>query len=95
MTEICNETFVNFIKTSTGFGTKGAQIEDVELINEHKSEVLEIKASGGIKTEEDAIKFIKAGATRLGTSSGVEIMKNCKCEHDCDCHDHECKCKGE
>ena len=98
MTEICNDTFVNFIKTSTGFGTKGAQLEDVELINEHKNEVLEIKASGGIKTEEDALKFINAGATRLGTSSGVEIMKNCNCEHDCKCnheHNHECKCKGE
>lgn len=98
MTEICNETFVNFIKTSTGFGTKGAQLEDVELINEHKSEVLEIKASGGIKTEEAALKFIKAGATRLGTSSGVEIMKNCSCR-ECD-HEHKsehenCKCKGE
>ena len=65
MTEICNETFVNFIKTSTGFGTKGAQLEDVELINKHKNEVLEIKASGGIKTSEDAIKFIKAGATEV------------------------------
>ena len=98
MTEICNDTFVNFIKTSTGFGTKGAQLEDVELINEHKNEVLEIKASGGIKTEEDALKFINAGATRLGTSIGVEIMKNCNCEHDCKCnheHNHECKCKGE
>ena len=98
MTEICNDTFVNFIKTSTGFGTKGAQLEDVELINEHKNEVLEIKASGGIKTEEDALKFINAGATRLGTSSGGEIMKNCNCEHDCKCnheHNHECKCKGE
>ena len=95
MTEICNETFVNFIKTSTGFGTAGAKLEDVELMNEHKSEVLEIKASGGIKTEEDAIKFIKAGATRLGTSSGVEIMKNSACEHDCNCHDHECNCKKE
>lgn len=98
MTEICNDTYVNFIKTSTGFGTKGAQLEDVELINEHKNEVLEIKASGGIKTEEDALKFINAGATRLGTSSGVEIMKNCNCEHECDDHkcEHEnCKCKGE
>ena len=47
------------------------------------------------KRQEDALKFINAGATRLGTSSGVEIMKNCNCEHDCDCHDHDCKCKGE
>jgi len=75
MTEICNETFVNFIKTSTGFGTRGASLRDVEIMNEHKSEVLEIKASGGIKTFEDANAMINEGATRLGTSNGVEIMK--------------------
>ena len=49
MTEICNETFVNFIKTSTGFSEYGARVEDVKLINEHKNEILEIKASGGIR----------------------------------------------
>lgn len=75
MTEICNETFVNFIKTSTGFGTRGASLRDVEIMNEHKNEVLEIKASGGIKTFEDANAMINEGATRLGTSNGVEIMK--------------------
>ena len=75
MTEICNETFVNFIKTSTGFGTSGANIEDLKIINEHKNDILEIKASGGIKTLDDAEKFIKAGATRLGTSNGVSIME--------------------
>ncbi len=85
MTEICNETFVNFIKTSTGFGTSGAKEEDVKLMNEHKMDYLEIKASGGIKNYDDATKFIEAGATRLGTSSGVAIMngcthKNCECE---------------
>jgi len=74
MTEICNETFVNFIKTSTGFGTRGASLEDVELMNEHRSEVLEIKASGGIRDLETATKMIEAGATRIGTSSGVKIM---------------------
>ena len=92
MTEICNDTFVNFIKTSTGFGTSGAKVEDVELINEHKSDILEIKASGGIKSYDDAIRFINAGASRIGTSNGVEIVKNC--DHDCHCgHDHKCNCK--
>ena len=75
MTEICNETFVNFIKTSTGFGTAGAKLEHVELMNQHKGEVLEIKASGGIKTRKDMLDMIEAGATRIGTSSGVDIMK--------------------
>lgn len=75
MTEICNETFVNFIKTSTGFGTRGASIEDVDLINQYKNDVLEIKASGGIKTYEDALFYIEKGVGRIGTSHGIEIMK--------------------
>ena len=78
MTKICNETFVNFIKTSTGFGSRGASLHDLEIINKYKNDVLEIKASGGIKTIEDATSFIEAGATRLGTSSGVSIMKGDK-----------------
>ena len=86
MTEICNECYVNFIKTSTGFGTSGANVEDVKIINEHKMDYLEIKASGGIKTFDDACKFIDAGASRIGTSNGVEIinMESCNCE-DCHC----------
>ena len=82
MTEICNKAFVNFIKTSTGMSKYGAKLSDVSLINEHKSDLLEIKASGGIKTFSDANKFILAGATRIGTSSGVSIM-NDQCDHDC------------
>lgn len=74
MVEICNDTFVNFIKTSTGFGTRGASLEDVEIMNQYKSDVLEIKASGGIRDLETATKMIEAGATRIGTSSGVKIM---------------------
>lgn len=75
MTEICNQTFVNFIKTSTGFGTEGAKVEQIELMNQNRNEVLEIKASGGIKTRKDMMEMIEAGATRIGTSHGVEIMK--------------------
>lgn len=97
MTEICNETFVNFIKTSTGFDKKGATIHDIELINNHKNEVLEIKASGGIKNEKEALKFIEKGVTRIGTSHGVEIVTGkeleekheCHCEHDKKCHCHK------
>ena len=89
MTEICNETFVNFIKTSTGFDKEGATLRVVKLINKHKGEVLEIKASGGIKDSESAIKFIEAGATRLGTSHGIDIVNGkCECDH-CHCHDKE------
>ena len=75
MTEICNETFVNFIKTSTGFDKEGAKLEDINLIMKHKNEVLEVKASGGIKNQKQAEEFIKAGATRLGTSHGIDIIK--------------------
>ena len=93
MTEICNETFVNFIKTNTGFGKRGVTLEDVELINKHKNELLEIKASGGIKTFKQMNELIKAGATRIGTSHSVEIVThmNCNCEEK---RDH-CKCEEE
>lgn len=87
MVEMCNDTFVNFIKTSTGFGPRGASLEDIKIINKYKNDVLEIKASGGIKTYDDAINFIEAGVTRIGTSS-LLVDKN-----DCDCH--ECHCKEE
>ena len=78
MTEICNETFVHFIKTNTGFGSRGVSLEDVEIINKHKNDVLEIKASGGIKTFDQMNKLIEAGATRIGTSNSVDIVKNIK-----------------
>ena len=94
MTEICNETFVNFIKTSTGFSEYGARVEDVELINEHKSDLLEIKASGGIKDMDTLEAMVNAGATRIGTSNGVKIFSECHCDDDCDCGDH-CHCKEE
>lgn len=110
MTEICNDTFVNFIKTSTGFDKEGAKVEDIELINKHKGAVLEIKASGGISDIETAEAMIKAGATRIGTSSGVKLMNieekeekecncnhekhNCKCNHEHKHEHHECKCKN-
>jgi len=72
-TEICNECFVNYIKTCTGF-TGGVELDSVDIINKHKNDLVEIKASGGIKSKEDMIKLIEAGASRIGTSHGVEIM---------------------
>jgi len=90
MTEICNETFVNFIKTSTGFSKYGARLEDVELITKYKNEVLEIKASGGIKDYNTAVKMINAGVARIGTSSGVGIINGCDCDN-CTSHNYECK----
>ena len=75
MTEICNETKVDFIKTSTGFGTRGASLEDIEIINKYKNSDLKIKASGGIRTKEDALKFIELGVSRIGTSNAVKMME--------------------
>ncbi len=72
--KICNECFVNYLKTSTGFGTRGATLEDIDIINEVKNDLLEVKASGGIKDYDTAIKFIEKGVTRIGTSNGVDII---------------------
>ena len=71
---IIETCYVNFIKTSTGFGTRGASLEDISIINKYKNEILEIKASGGIKNFEDACSFIEAGVSRIGTSHAEEIM---------------------
>ncbi|MEJ5257869.1 MAG: deoxyribose-phosphate aldolase [Fervidobacterium sp.] len=63
-----------FVKTSTGFGTGGAKFEDVQLMRWAVDGEIEVKASGGVKTYEDALKMLSAGATRIGTSSGVAIV---------------------
>ena len=75
ITEICNKVGVDFIKTSTGYGTSGAKLEDVELIMMHKNKNIQLKASGGIKTKIHAQAFIENGVTRIGTSNGIEIME--------------------
>ena len=87
VTEICNDTYVNFIKTSTGYGTRGVSLDDIDIINAHKNDILEIKASGGIKTESDVLKMIEAGATRIGTSHAVSIIN--EHHHDDKCCDEE------
>ena len=76
MTHICNDTFVNFIKTSTGFSDFAATVESINLIRENKSDVLEIKASGGINNMKTMQEMIDAGATRIGTSHAVDIMED-------------------
>ncbi len=64
----------DFIKTSTGFGTGGATKEDIKLFAENVGKNVKIKAAGGIKSREDMEEFVKLGASRLGTSSGVKIL---------------------
>ncbi len=73
--KISENAGAHFIKTSTGFSTHGATIEHVELMRNSVTESMRVKASGGIKTYEDCINMINAGATRIGTSSGVQIME--------------------
>ncbi|MGL1893517.1 MAG: deoxyribose-phosphate aldolase [Spirochaetaceae bacterium] len=78
MCEIANVVKPTFIKTSTGFGEYGAKIEDVRLMRKHTDQDIKIKASGGIRTLEDFISFVEAGASRIGTSSGVKIIDEYK-----------------
>ena len=74
---ICVEAGADFVKTSTGFGSGGAVIEDVRLMAEIcRGSGVKVKASGGIKTYESAISMINAGAERIGTSAGIAILKN-------------------
>lgn len=65
----------DFIKTSTGFGTRGASFEDIKLMKRVAKDVTKIKASGGIKDAKTAIDYINLGVQRLGTSSGIAILK--------------------
>lgn len=65
----------DFVKTSTGFGTAGATVEDVQLLRRAVGKDFGVKASGGIKTREQAEAMVKAGANRIGTSSGIEICR--------------------
>jgi len=72
---LCKEAGVDYVKTSTGFSTGGATVEDVELMRRVVGATMGVKASGGIRTLEDAQAMISAGASRLGTSSGIEIVR--------------------
>lgn len=64
----------NFVKTSTGFGTGGANVHDVEIMKASIPDTMEVKASGGIRDIDDFLALYNAGATRIGASSGVKIM---------------------
>lgn len=72
---IAKEAGVDFVKTSTGFGTAGATVEDVALMRRVVGPEIGVKAAGGIRDLDTALAMIKAGATRIGTSSGVSIVE--------------------
>lgn len=75
MCEVVSASGADFIKTSTGFSTSGATFEDVALMRRYCAPHVKIKAAGGISSFDDASRFIELGATRLGTSRLVKLMK--------------------
>ena len=80
MCEIVSDSGADYIKTSTGFSTAGATFHDVELFAKHVKPGVKIKAAGGISSLEDAEKFIELGASRIGTSRVVKIVKKLEAE---------------
>ena len=73
--ELCKKAGAKFVKTSTGFSKGGATLEDVYLMKQTVGKKVLVKAAGGIRTYEDAVKFIAVGAERIGTSGGHNIYK--------------------
>ena len=65
----------DYIKTSTGFGTGGATIEDIRLFKQHIGPDVKMKAAGGVKSKDDLVMFLEAGCDRIGTSSAVGLLK--------------------
>ncbi len=78
--KIASRVKPDFVKTSTGFGTAGAKAEHVRLMKQYAGSDVQVKAAGGIRSWEAAKEMIEAGATRLGTSSGVKIIEEMKAE---------------
>ncbi|NPA74844.1 MAG: deoxyribose-phosphate aldolase [Euryarchaeota archaeon] len=76
--EIAKKAGADFVKTSTGFGTAGATVEDVRLMREVVGPDMGVKAAGGIHTAEEAMAMIEAGATRIGASRSVDIIRGVK-----------------
>ncbi|MDX1363201.1 deoxyribose-phosphate aldolase [Arenibacter latericius] len=70
------EAKADFVKTSTGFGPSGATFEDVILFKKTVGDAIQIKASGGIRDKDTALKYIELGATRIGTSSGIRMIQS-------------------
>ena len=76
--KLCADAGTDFVKTSTGFASSGARVEDIVRMKNVLPKGVGIKASGGIKTREQAIALIEAGASRIGTSSGIAILDTTK-----------------
>ena len=74
--ELCVEAKADYVKTSTGFSTRGATIEDVRIMKEAVHGKAKVKAAGGVRTPEDMVKIVAAGADRIGTSAGCSLVKS-------------------
>lgn len=79
---LAKEAGADFVKTSTGFSTGGATVHDIKLMRDTVGPQMGVKASGGVRDYKTALDMINAGATRIGTSSGIAIVKNEKSEAD-------------
>jgi len=73
--QLCKEAGADFVKTSTGFNTGGATLEDVALMRKTVGPDMGVKAAGGVRSHDDLVAMINAGATRIGTSGGVKIIE--------------------
>src|SRR5665647_820120 len=89
LTRLINNSGADFIKTSTGFSTRGVNLQDIHIINEHKSKELKVKASGGIKSLDFALELLDLGVNRLGTSCAGILIRDYqginKAEYSEDC----------
>jgi deoxyribose-phosphate aldolase len=75
---IAAEVGIDFVKTSTGFGTEGATVSNISFMKKVVGDKVKVKASGGVRTLEFALELIEAGADRIGTSNGVSLVKGLK-----------------
>lgn len=78
MCQIVTDEGADYIKTSTGFGTLGATVEDIEIFKKNIGENIKIKAAGGIRTKEDAVKYLQMGCDRIGASAVIDDIKRGK-----------------
>ena len=74
--KLATDAGADFVKTSTGFGSAGATVHDIELMKKSIAEDMQVKASGGVRTREFALELIKAGASRIGATSSIAIVQN-------------------
>lgn len=80
--QICQKAGADFVKTSTGFSMRGATIEDVEIMKATVGDTMKVKAAGGVRTYEDMVKIVEAGADRIGTSAGCSLVKGKEAKSD-------------